>query len=62
MTFQHIHDAATFLLFQERMEHVIDRIAHRHAAEVRRTWQTQDFINRSEAQRRRWATQKGQSQ
>ena len=62
MTFQHIHDAATFLLFQERMEHVIDRIAHRRAAELRRTWQTQDFINRSEAQRRRWATQKGQSQ
>lgn len=60
MTFSHIHDAATFLIFRDRMARVIDRIAHRHAAELRRTWKTKDFLTRSEAQRRRWAKQKGQ--
>ena len=49
MTFSHIHDAATFLIFRDRMARVIDRIAHRHAAELRRTWKTKDFLTRSEA-------------
>lgn len=53
VTFQHIHDAAEFLMFRARMERAIDRIASRHLAALRRTWQTQDFLNRSAAQKRR---------
>lgn len=62
MTFQHIHDAAEFLMFRERMERVIDRIARRHAAELRRTWGFESFRNRSAAQLARWARTKGQQQ
>lgn len=59
MTFEHVHDAAEFLMFRARMERVIDLIVRRHLAALRRTWKTQDFLNRSAAQKRRWAQQKG---
>ena len=50
MTFQHIHDAATFLLFQERMGKAIDHIARKHLQEMSGRQHCQA---RSEGQRRR---------
>lgn len=52
-----ISDLDEFLFY---MDIKIDLIARRHLAALRRTWKTQDFLNRSAAQKRRWAQQKGQ--
>lgn len=68
MTFTHLHDAGEFIVFQDVMARHIDRIARlveaagrRHLAELRRTWQTPQHINRSAAQRARWAKTKEQA-
>ena len=50
MTFNHIRDAAEFLLFQERMGKAIDHIARKHLQEMNRR---QHFKSRSDGQKRR---------
>lgn len=60
MTFSHLHDAADFLVFQDHIARLVEAAGRRHLAELRRTWQTPQHINRSAAQRARWAKTKEQ--
>lgn len=62
MTFSHLHDAADFLVFRDKIARLVEADGRRHMAELRRTWQLPSFTNRSEAQRRRWANAKGTQQ
>lgn len=61
LTFTHLHDAAEMLVFRDRIARLVEAAGRRHLAELRRTWQTPQHINRSAAQRARWAKTKEQA-
>lgn len=62
MTFDHIHDCAEWIVFRDLIARIVEAAGRRHLAELRRAWQTPQYLNRSAGQKRRWANVKGMQQ